>query len=60
MADIDNILKNLYYNLNSSVAFTSENNLYKKAKLENKKITRKIVQDWWMKQRIPSLYKPVR
>ena len=28
--------------------------------MENKKITRKIVQDWWTEQRIPSLYKPVR
>jgi 2-hydroxychromene-2-carboxylate isomerase len=60
MADTDSILKKLYYDLNSPVAFTSKNNLYKQAKLQNKKITRKAVQIWWMKQRVPPLYAPVR
>jgi hypothetical protein len=41
MANTDSILKKLYYDLNSPVAFTSKNNLYKQAKLQNKKITRK-------------------
>jgi hypothetical protein len=60
MASFDNILKKLYYDLKSPIAFTSKNNLYKQAKLENKKITKKIVNNWWIKQRIPTLYKPVR
>ena len=60
MVDSDSILKKLYYDLDSPVAFTSKNNLYKHAKLQNKKISRKIVQNWWVKQRVPSLYAPVR
>ena len=44
MENFNKILHNLYYDIqNSSIAYTSKNNLYKEAKLLNKNITKKRV-----------------
>ena len=53
MENFNKILHNLYYDIqNSSIAYTSKNNLYKQAKLLNKNITRKLVDKWWQSQKI--------
>ena len=44
MENFNELLHNLYYDIqNSSVAYTSKNNLYKKAKLLDKNITKNIL-----------------
>ena len=61
MENFDELLSNLYYDIqNSHVAYTSKNNLYKKAKSLNKKITKKLVNDWWQSQKNTTLFKPMR
>ena len=61
MENFNELLSNLYYDIqNSHVAYTSKSNLYKKAKLLNKKITKKLVNDWWQSQKNTTLFKPMR
>ena len=61
MENFNDLLNNLYYDIqNSNIAYTSKNNLYKKAKLLNKNITKKLVDEWWQSQKNATLFKPIR
>ena len=61
MENFNELLHNLYYDIhNSSVAYTSKKNLYAKAKLLNKNITKKLVDIWWRSQKNTTLFKPIR
>ena len=61
MENFNDLLHNLYYDIqNSSVAYTSKKNLYTKAKLLNKNITKKLVDKWWQSQKNTTLFKPMR
>ena len=58
MEDVDRLLNNLYYDLNSPVAFSSLKNLYNAAREKyGKKITHKDIKNWFKKQPI-NKYKP--
>ena len=53
MENFNELLHNLYYDIqNSSIAYTSRNNLYKKDKLLNKNITKKHIDKMWQSQKI--------
>ena len=54
------ILHDLYYNVNSSSAFTGKNAFFKEAKKQIPSLTRKYVDNWLQKQLTYTLHKPVR
>ena len=57
---MNKLLTNLFYNLESPVAFGSRDNLYKEARKRNKKLTRKDVISWLDAQLPYTLHKPAR
>ena len=57
---IDQLLKNIYYDLKSPLAYTSKTNVYKAAKKKLPDISKKYVDLWFRKQLSPTLHKPVR
>ena len=56
----DTLLRSLYYDLNSSSAFSGKNNVYKKAKKVLPSITKRDVDKWFSKELVYTLHKPVR
>ena len=58
--EIDHLLKSLYYDLESPLAYTSKMNVYKAAKKKRPDISKKDVDLWFRKQLAPTLHKPVR
>ena len=57
---IDELLKSLYYNLKSPIAYTSRNNVYREGRKVMSSLRRKDVDLWFEKQLAPTLHKPVR
>ena len=57
---MDQILKNIYYDLKSPHAYTSKANVYKEAKKKLPELRRKDVNLWFQKELAPTLHKPVR
>ena len=57
---IDQLLKNIYYDLKSPHAYTSKMNVYKAAKKKLPDISKKDVDLWFRKQLAPTLHKPAR
>ena len=60
MDNFDDILKKIYFDLDSAVAYTSKNNLYKNARKINKIITKNIVNKFWEKHLATTLHAPKR
>ena len=56
----DTLLRSLYYDLNSSSAFSGKNNVYKKAKKVLPLITKRDVDKWFSKELAYTLHKQVR
>ena len=56
----DSLLKSLYYNLASPLAFTSRWNIYREAKRRVPSIRKVDVDNWFDSQLAPTLHKPVR
>lgn len=57
---IEDILKNLYYNLDSSACYSGVERLMSEARKENPNITRDIVEEFLAKQRTYTLYRDVK
>ena len=57
--DIDALLKSIYYDLKSPLAYTSKQNVYSEAK-KHVNIRKKDIELWFEKQLAPTLHKPVR
>ena len=57
---VDNLLKKLYYNLDSPSSFSSVKRLFNAAKKQNKKITRQNVKDFLSEQNTYTLHKDRR
>lgn len=57
---IANLLKETYYNVKNTSAYGSKNNVYKEAKKKFPSLTRKDVDEWFAKQLVYTLHKPVR
>src|SRR5579872_3973217 len=50
-------LRNLYYNLDSNTAYTSESQLWKQIKLDKKEITKEYLKNWLNEQSTVTLHK---
>ena len=50
-------LRNLYFNLDSNIAFTSESQLWKQIKLDKKEITKEDLKNWLNEQNTYTLHK---
>ena len=57
---LNNLLTNLYYDLNQGGSLGGVDALYRAAKEKNKKITRNQVQKWFRSQRTYTIHKPAR
>ena len=57
---MDTLLKSIYFDLKSPLAYTSRQNVYKAAKKKMPSIRKKDVNLWFEKQLSPTLHKPVR
>ena len=57
---MNTLLKSIYYDLESPLAYTSKHNVYKAAKKKIPSIRKKDVDLWFEKQLTPTLHKPVR
>ena len=57
---VDKLLKSIYYDLKSTLAYTSKQNVYREAKKHFPKINRKDVDMGFENQLAPTLHKPVR
>ena len=57
---MDTLLKSIYFDLKSPLAYTSKQNVYKAAKKKMATIRKKDVDLWFEKQLAPTLHKPVR
>ena len=57
---MDKLLKYIYYDLKSPLAYTSKQNVFKEAKKHLPEISRKDVNLWFEKQLAPTLHKPVQ
>jgi transposase InsO family protein len=60
MERVDKLLKFIYYDLKSPLAYTSRQNVYKEAKKRMPSVRRKDVDLWFREQLAPTLHKPVR
>ena len=58
-AEINTILTNLYYNESNLTAYTSKANIFKFAKLRDPRISKQIVNKWFMQQETYTVHKPV-
>ena len=58
--EVDKLLKSLYYDLKSPIAYTSRANVYKAARELLPTITKDEVEKWFRKQTTATLHKPVR
>ncbi len=56
---MDALLKSIYYDLKSPLAYTSKQNVYREAK-KHVSISKKDVDLWFENQLTPTLHKPVR
>jgi transposase InsO family protein len=59
MEKVDELLKSLYYDLKSPIAYTSRQNVFKEAKKRLPTLRRKDVDRWFDQQLAPTLHKPV-
>ena len=57
---VDKLLKSIYYDLKSPLAYTSKQNVFREAKKHFPKLNRKDVDMWFENQLAPTLHKPVR
>ena len=58
--ETNKLLEKLYYKIKQGGSLGSVDSLYHAAKRQNKKITRREVQEWLRGQRVYSLHRPVR
>ena len=57
--DVEALLKSIYYDLKSPLAYTSKQNVYREAK-KHVNIRKKYVDLWFENQLAPTLHKQVR
>ena len=57
---VDKLLKSIYYDLKSPLAYTSKQNVFREAKKHLPEINRTDVDLWFENQLAPTLHKPVR
>jgi hypothetical protein len=58
MEKVDELLKSLYYDLKSPIAYTSRQNVFNEAKKRLPAIRRKYVDSWFDQLLAPTLHKP--
>ena len=60
MSKVEQLLKQLYFDLDSPIAYTSRANVFKEAKKRIPSLSRKAVDHWFDKQLAPTLHKPAQ
>ena len=58
--DVENYLKDLYYNLDNPESYSSVNKIFQAGKKKFPKLTKKAVKLWFQKQPTATLHRPVR
>ena len=58
--DVENYLKDLYYNLDNPESYSSVDKIFRAGKKEFPKLRKKAVELWFQKQPTATLHKPVR